>query len=173
MENNPTITSLHNLLDSDSSKFTSAEVQLKKKLPEWNNAAVSLKLKAVLHKYLDLTQQHLEKLESFFEEEKEINSLSVNNRIMEAFVDETDEKLQNCADTGVKDACLLACVQAINHFKISTYGTAAAFAKVLGMEKAAALFHEIEVDEKQIDDRLSQLAKFEINAQAIVPLVRS
>lgn len=171
MENNPTITSLHNLLDSDSCKFTSAEIQLQRKLHEWINIAGSLKLKAVLEKYLDFIQQHIQKLEIFFEEEKEINSLSLDNRIMQAFIEETNEKLSHCADTAVKDACLLACIQAINHFKISIYGSAAAFAKALGMEKASVLFHEVEVDEKHIDDRLSQLAEFEINAKAIAPIV--
>ena len=72
----------------------------------------------------------------------------------------------NCTDAEVKDACLLACIQAINHFKISMYGTAAAFANALDMEKQAAIFHEAEVNEKQIDDRLSQLAEHEINIRA-------
>jgi ferritin-like metal-binding protein YciE len=169
-ENNQTITTLHNLLDADARQFTSAEIQLKSSLPEWINKAGSLKLKTVLQKYLDFVQQHIQKLEGFFEEEK-INSLSLKNRVMQAFIEETNEKLSNCTDVEVKDACLLACIQAINHFKISTYGTAAAFAKALGIEKQAALFHEAEVNEKQIDDRLSQLAEYEINSKAKTPIV--
>jgi len=90
---------------------------------------------------------------------------------MQAFIEEANEKQNTCTDAEVKDACLLACIQAINHFKISMYGTAAAFAKVLGMEKHAAVFHEAEVNEKQIDDRLSQLAEHEINIKANVPFV--
>ena len=166
--NNSNIATLHNLLDYDASKFTSAEVQLKNNLPQWINKSGNLKLKAVLQKYLEIVQEHVQKLEGFFEEE-EIRSLSVNNRIMQAFVAETEEKLSSCTDPAVKDACLLACIQAINHFKISTYGTAAAFAKALEMEKQAALFHEAEVNEKQIDDRLSQLAEHEINITAKTP----
>ncbi|HEY6062735.1 MAG TPA: DUF892 family protein [Chitinophagaceae bacterium] len=163
------ITTLHNLLDYDARKFTSAEIQLKKSLPEWINQAGSLKLKTVLQKYLDLVQQHVQKMENFFEEEK-ISSFSLTNRVMMAFIEEAGEKLNSCTDPEVKDACLLACIQTINHFKISTYGTAAAFAKVLGMEDHAAIFHEAEVNEKQIDDRLTQLAEFEINARAKAPI---
>ena len=169
-ENNPTITTLHHLLDYDARKFTSAEIQLKKSLPEWINKAGSLQLKTVLQKYLDFVQQHVQKMEGFFEEEK-ISSLSLTNRVMRAFIEEVEEKLANCSDSEVKDACLLAGIQAINHFKISTYGTAAAFAKALGMEKQAAIFHEAEVNEKQIDDRLSQLAEHEINIKAKTPIV--
>jgi ferritin-like metal-binding protein YciE len=169
-ENIQTITTLHNLLDDDARKFTSAEIQLKNSLPGWINKAGSLQLKTVLQKYLAFVQQHVQKMEEFYEEEK-ISSLSLTNRIMHAFIEETDEKLFTCADAAIKDACLLASIQAINHFKISTYGTAAAFAKALGMEKHAAIFHEAAINEKQIDDRLSQLAEHEINMNAKTPIV--
>jgi hypothetical protein len=39
------------------------------------------------------------------------------------------------------------------------------------MEKQAAVFYEAEINEKQIDDRLSQLAQFEINVKAKAPIV--
>lgn len=161
----PSITSLHDLLDYDASKFTSAEIELRNSLQHWINRASSPKLKSVLQRYHDYVQQHLHKMEIFFQEEK-ITAFSISNKIMMAFIAQTEEKLSYCADASIKDACLLACVQAINHFKISTYGTAAAFAKALDMEKFAQLFHEAEVNEKQIDDRLSQLAEHEINMEA-------
>lgn len=164
------ISTLHNLLDYDISKFNSAEIRLKNILPEWIAIANSLKLKDVLNRYLDFVQTHAEKLENFITEEQ-IFSLSIINRVMNAFIEETEERLSNCTDADVKDACLLASIQGINHYKISKYGTAAAFAKTLGMEKAATVFHEAEVNEKQIDDRLSQLAEFEINKKAKAPVL--
>jgi ferritin-like metal-binding protein YciE len=167
-ENNQGITTLHELLDYDARSFTSAEVALKNNIPGWRDKANSLMLKTVLQKYLDFVNQHIDKMESFFSDEN-ITSLRLDNRVMQAFIDETKERLANCEDAEVKDACLLACIQAINHFKISTYGTAASFAKTLGMEKYALVFHEAEVNEKQIDDRLSQLAEFEINRKANMP----
>ncbi|HQY12341.1 MAG TPA: DUF892 family protein [Ferruginibacter sp.] len=164
------IATLRNLLDDDARKFTSAEVQLKNKLPEWINKAGSLKLKTVLQRYLLYVEEHIQKLEVFLDEEH-ITSLSVTNRVMKAFIEDTEEKLSGCSDVEIKDACLLASIQAINHFKISTYGTAAAFAKVVGTEQQAAVFHEAEVNEKQIDDRLTQLAEHEININARAPIV--
>lgn len=167
---NQRVTTLHDLLDYDAGKFTSAEVQLTKSLDEWINMAGSLKLKTVLQKYRDLVLQHIQKLEDFFDAEK-IISISMSNRVMHAFIEELNEKLSTCTDAEIKDACLLAGIQGINHFKISMYGTAAAFANTLDMEKQAALFHAAEVNEKQIDDRLSQLAEFEINKNARAPVV--
>lgn len=169
MENIQPIATLHNLLDYDADRFTSAEIQLKNILPEWIGKAQSMQFKSVLQKYLDFVQEHAKKLGTFYEEEK-ISSLSLHNRIMEAFIEDTNERLAACSNIQVKDACLLASLQTINHYKISTYGTAAAFANALGMEKAAALFHEAEINEKHIDDRLSQLAEFEINGKAKTPI---
>ena len=169
-ENHRTITTLHNLLDYDTRKFASAEIQLQASLPEWIHNTGSLQLKTVLQKYLEFVEQHSKKIEEFLKEEK-ISSLGLTNRVMQAFIEEVNERLSDCTDPKVKDACLLAGIQVINHFKISTYGTAAAFSNALGMEKVAALFHEAEINEKQIDDRLSQLAQNEINIKAKAPIL--
>lgn len=169
-ENTPGIHGLHTLLDYDARKFIIAEIMLKNKLPEWINIAGSLALKSVIQKYQDFIKGHIEQLEAFIEAE-DITSLSLDNRIMKAFIEEAEEKLETCRDLAVKDACLLAAIQVINHYKISTYGTAAAFAKALGMEKQSSVFHVAEINEKHIDDRLSQLAEHEININARAPFV--
>jgi ferritin-like metal-binding protein YciE len=171
-ENNKTINTLQDLLDYNAGRFTSGEIQLKKSLTEWIKRAASLQLKTVLEKYYDFVEQHVQKMESFFEDEK-VLSLSLHNRLMQAFIEDVNEALSKCSDGEVKDACLVAGLQSINHLKISEYGTAAAFANTLDMEKQAAIFHEAEINEKQIDDRLSQLAAHEINPKAKAPILIS
>ncbi|HEX4956816.1 MAG TPA: DUF892 family protein [Lacibacter sp.] len=170
MLNEQAISTLHHLLDYDAQKFTSAEVLLKNSLKDWIQTASSPMLKTVLQKYLSFTEEHIERLEKFYEDEK-ISSLSTTNRVMYAFIAETTDKLNHCTDKQVADACLLACIQSINHFKISIYGTAAAYANTLEMTGHAELFHEAEVNEKQIDDRLSQLAQYDVNIKAKSPIV--
>jgi ferritin-like metal-binding protein YciE len=164
------ISTLHNLLDFEAGKFASAEIQLRNALKDWTNMANSLKLKTVFQKYQEFIQKHLENFEVFFEEEK-LTSMEVNNKIMQTFIEEINHRLELCTDAELKDVCLLAGIQEINHFKIYLYGTAAAFARTLELDKAAGIFHEAEVNEKQIDDRLSQLAKFEVNLKAKSPIV--
>jgi ferritin-like metal-binding protein YciE len=160
-----TIKTLKDLLHYDAQNLISAEVQLEKVMPEWINKCNSFKLKTVLHKYLEIIDNNVLHFSNFLEEES-INSVAWHNWIMQAFIDETEEKLNFCKSETIKDASLLASVQRINHFKISAYGTAAAFANALGMEQAATTFHTAEIKEKQIDDRLSQLADHEINREA-------
>jgi ferritin-like metal-binding protein YciE len=90
---------------------------------------------------------------------------------MEAFILETSEKLSRCTDPEVRDACLLEGIQQINHYKICGYGTAAAYATTLDLENESRMFREAEINEKQIDDRLSQLAEHEVNRLARAPIV--
>ncbi len=147
-----------------------AEIQLKHSMAEWITGAGSVQLKMVLQKYSGFVDQHVQKLAEFTEEEN-LNSIATTDQVMKAFVDEANQKNKLCTDAEVRDASLLASVQLINHFKISMYGTATAFAKELNLEQAAAVFHEMEINEKHIDDRLSQLAGFEINKKAHTTIV--
>lgn len=165
-----TITNLLNLLDFEARRFLRGEILLHQQLPEWISAAEAVKLKIVLQKYHDFIQQHIQVLDQFFETE-EVVAVSLENRIMQAYIEDARHKLKVCEDAAIKDACLLAAIQAINHYKISAYGTAAAFANALGMEAQAGIFHKAEVDEKQIDDRLSQLAEHEVNQLAKTPII--
>jgi ferritin-like metal-binding protein YciE len=160
------IKTLHQLLDEEARRFTVSEVELKNALPGWIIKAQSMKLKNILQRYYEQVKEHIRDLDKFFEDEN-LGFVNVPHPIMKTFINDAEERLTNCTDFMVRDAGLLASVQIINHYKISAYGTAAAFANSLGMSKTAVLFHQCEVNEKQIDDRLSQLAEHEINKQAI------
>lgn len=166
----PAISTLHQLFDDDIRKFAAAEVVLQKCLASWVLLASSLQLKNVLQKYESQVEAHVHNFDPVFDQEG-IMALSRSHPVMQALINELDEKLLRCADAPIRDACLLAGVQLINHFKISLYGTAAAFARELGMEDQALIFHQAEVNEKQIDDRLNQLAAFEINPNARATIV--
>jgi ferritin-like metal-binding protein YciE len=168
-QEHPHITTLQQLFDDDICKFSAAEVALKTALGKWIVMASSLQLKSVLQKYELQVETHIHDFEPVFDKEG-LLSLNCTHPAMQALISELEEKLLRCSDTPIRDACLLAGVQLINHFKISIYGTAAAFARELNMEEQAAIFHKAEVSEKQVDDRLNQLAAFEINPKASAPV---
>ncbi|MFM7839937.1 MAG: ferritin-like domain-containing protein, partial [Chitinophagaceae bacterium] len=146
------------------------EALLERSLGQWIERAHAESFKGVLQKYRALVKEHVAQLDEFILKE-DITSVELSNRVMKAFLDETEDTLRRCGDPEVKDAYLLMSVQGINHYKISAYGTAAAFANALGMFPQATVFHKAEVNEKQIDDRLSQLAEYEINAKAKAPIL--
>ncbi|MCQ6958740.1 DUF892 family protein [Mucilaginibacter aquariorum] len=170
MEANINISCLRRLLDEDGSRLISGETQLKTKLLEWINKDSSLAFKNLMHQYLDKVERHIQVLEGFCNEEQ-LNSISSVNRVVKALIEETDEKLANCTCPQVRDACLLSGIQSINHFKISAYGTAAAFAGATGLNTAEDWFYEAEQDERRIDESLSHLATHEINRKALAPVM--
>lgn len=169
-EKNQVVTTLHDLLHYNARVIIDTEIELKTGLHAWVNKATSVKLKEVLMKYADYIHRHIDKMQNFFTEEK-VFPVSPGNRVIKALIEDTDEKMAICSEAELRDACLLASVQEINHYKISLYGTAAAFANTLELKDAGALFHEAEISEKQIDDRLSQLAEHEINPNAKAPIL--
>jgi ferritin-like metal-binding protein YciE len=160
------ITTLPDILDYNVRKIASAESQLKSILPNWVNAASSLTLKNALNKYLRLVEHHNQKLHDFLNEEK-IDHLNGVNIVMQGFVKEAIEKINNCGDTEGRDASLLESIRAINRYKLNMYGTAAAFSKTLG--KSAMFFREAELHEREINNKLSQLAQHKIHNKLKAP----
>lgn len=169
-ENYQHINTLTDLLEIKVRNFVVSENELKHQVKQWIEIASSVKLKAILIKYEEFIQLHIGTLETF-NKEFNITSVGLINKIMGVLIDDTNYLLSICMDDVVKDATLLSCIQTINHYKISYYGTLAAFAANVDLEKYKNLFFEAEVNERKIDDRLTQLAEYEINLKAKMPFV--
>ncbi len=135
----PTISNLNDLLIYDYSKFTDFEQGLRQVLPGWILQANSLKLKTILQRYLYYAEQHFKQVEGLIER-KTSASNGKKAKTVGKMIEEINDKLSVCVDPEVKDACLLAAIQAINHYKISMYGTAASFANALDLKKVAKFF---------------------------------
>jgi ferritin-like metal-binding protein YciE len=63
------------------------------------------------------------------------------------------------------DAGLISAAQHVEHYEIAGYGCVSAYAKLLGENRAASLLRQTLVDEKETDEKLSQLAG-QINLEA-------
>ncbi|HXH25735.1 MAG TPA: ferritin-like domain-containing protein, partial [Vicinamibacterales bacterium] len=68
----------------------------------------------------------------------------------------------------VRDAALIAGAQKAEHYEIAAYGTLTYFAELLGNEKAKNLLGETLEEEKTTDQKLTELAKSDVNRQALV-----
>ena len=68
----------------------------------------------------------------------------------------------------VLDAALIAGAQKVEHYEISTYGTLAYFADLLGQSKAKDLLGETLDEEKAADEKLSDIAKSDVNREALL-----
>ena len=64
------------------------------------------------------------------------------------------------------DAGLIAVAQHVEHYEIASYGTVRAWAMSLGHKDHAKLLEQTLEEEKQTDEKLSQLAERLVNRQA-------
>ena len=66
----------------------------------------------------------------------------------------------------VIDAGIIAAAQRVEHYEIASYGTLRTFAQTKGDTKAARILDEILNEEKEADQRLTQIAETSINVEA-------
>ena len=70
------------------------------------------------------------------------------------------------AELQVLDAALIAAAQKVEHYEIAAYGTLRTWAEMLGHSKAAKLFQTTLDEEAEADEKLTELAKTRVNAEA-------
>lgn len=142
-----------------------AEHQIVKALPKMAEQAQSKELKQGFKEHLDVTNRQIERVEQIF---KELNMEAKGKRCkgMEGLIKEGDEMMQEADDPMVKDAALIASAQKIEHYEISGYGTARAYAQALGHQNIARVLDQIADEEGQADKKLTALAEGHINVQA-------
>jgi ferritin-like metal-binding protein YciE len=142
-----------------------AEKQLVKALPKMAKAASSEKLRQGFEEHLEQTKQHVERLDKIFEQlDKKAGRTKCD--AMEGLVEEGQKMIDQDAEPAVKDAGLIAAAQRVEHYEIAAYGSACAFAKILGLSEAVDLLEQTLAEEKETDERLTELAMSEVNEAA-------
>jgi len=56
--------------------------------------------------------------------------------------------------------------QKVEHYEIATYGTLVQLAKTLGINDAAEILHQTLEEEKQADEKLTEIAEWNVNQVA-------
>lgn len=142
----------------------SAENQLVKALPKMAKAASSEELQQGFEEHLEQTKEHVARLEKIFEALDE-SPKGKKCMGMEGLVKEGSEAMGEDFEDAVMDAALIGAAQRVEHYEIAAYGTVLEFANVLGETDAASLLEETLNEEKETDEKLTELAK-EINSEA-------
>lgn len=115
------------------------------------------------------TRSHLEMLDNIFLE----LDTDIGGEGCEAtrgLIHEATEIISRSTDLQVREAGIAVSIQHLNHHDISGFGTCQAYAKTLGYKKITDTIHEMLTDEKQIDQRLSQISTTVLNEQAMNPI---
>jgi ferritin-like metal-binding protein YciE len=141
-----------------------AENQLVKALPKMAKAASSEELRSGFEEHLEQTKGHVSRLEQIFESLGE-SPKGKKCKGMEGLVEEGSEMIDEKFEASVKDAGIIGAAQRVEHYEIAAYGTVRAFAETLGQEDHVSLLEETLEEEKQTDQKLTELAK-QINSQS-------
>lgn len=142
-----------------------AEQQILKALPKMTRAASSRELKAGFEEHLKQTQIHVERLDQVFEQMGETGKRK-KCKAIEGLLEEGKELMEFVSDAEVLDAGLIAAAQKVEHYEIASYGCARTYAQLLDLNDASELLQETLDEEKQTDQRLTELAVTQINLEA-------
>lgn len=86
---------------------------------------------------------------------------------MEGLVEEAHRAIEE-TDKGsaTRDVALIISAQKAEHYEIATYGSLAQLAKTMGLNDVAGLLHDTLEEERNTDEKLTQLAESSINIKA-------
>lgn len=159
------LASLEDMLIDELRDLYSAENQLVKALPRMAKASTSAKLRQGFERHLQQTRRHAERLQQVCDE---LGASPKGKKCvaMEGLIEEGKELMSEDAPGTVRDAALIAAAQKVEHYEIASYGTVCAWAEQLGHRRALRQLQQTLEEEKQTDEKLSQLAEKSVNAKA-------
>jgi ferritin-like metal-binding protein YciE len=156
--------SLQELYVKELQDLYNAEQQIIKALPEMIDAATSPDLKEALTEHLEVTKAQATRLEQIFRDLGE-KSKGEKCKGMEGVLEEGSDLVDEIDNENVRDAAIIASAQRVEHYEMAGYGTARTFATLLEDEQAAKLLQQTLDEEKEADQKLTELAEG-INAEA-------
>ena len=131
----------------------------------WAKPRSSDALRAAFEEHLVQTKGHVGRLEKVF---KTLDKAprAEHCKGMEGLIEEGSSLLEEDGEGMVKDAALIGAAQRVEHYEIAAYGTARSLAELLGNKQAVKLLQETLDEEKETDEKLTELAMSEVNLEA-------
>lgn len=143
-----------------------AEKALTKTLPKMSKNATDEKLKKAITSHLAETETHVKRLEDCFAAlGKKAQAKKCD--AMQGLIEEGKSIMEETEPGPVRDAGIIASSQKVEHYEIATYGTLAAFAKVLDQKKCLDLLLKTLKEEKKCDETLTGIADTALNTKAM------
>jgi ferritin-like metal-binding protein YciE len=142
-----------------------AERQLLKALPKMAKNAQLPALKEAFTAHREETVHHVERLEHVFEHLGK-SAKGVPCEAIKGLIEEAEEVIGGSDAGPVRDAGLIACGQAVEHYEMARYGALIAWAQVGGHKDVVGLLQQTLDEEKKADKSLNDLAVKQVNKSA-------
>jgi ferritin-like metal-binding protein YciE len=159
------LSSLEDVLVHEMQDIYDAENQLIKALPKMAKAASSSELKTAFEEHLEQTKGHVNRLEQAFEMLGQ-SAKGHKCKGMSGLIDEGKEALKGDGEDSSIDALLISAAQKVEHYEIAAYGSICTFAKQIQQDGLADLLHQTLDEEKQADEKLTEIAESSVNVEA-------
>jgi len=131
---------------NDSKESNEDVILLKHLLPKSTINYGCMSVKTVLQKYLDFLHTNLQPVGVVNDPHN--NPVTDDNSIIQAFIKETEQRLQKCNEFKQKDGCKTSCGMLANEFKVKSFSTAAEVAKSLGLQNQQEFFQQAATKEE-------------------------
>ena len=143
-----------------------AEKRLVKALPKMADATNSTNLKQAFESHLRQTEGHVDRLEAIF---RQMNKSPKGQTCdaMKGLISEGEDMVSHVDKSSLRDAGLIASANRVEHYEIAGYGSARTFAQTLGMTQAVSLLEQTLREEKEADQKLTQIAEQMVNQEAL------
>jgi ferritin-like metal-binding protein YciE len=130
-------------------------------------AAKSETLKEAFKSHLEQTRGHVERLERAFdlldEKPKSKPCLAMKGLIAEAQQALGEEEMPDA----LIDSAIICAAQKVEHYEIAGYGTLTVWANTLGLDEVAEVLEQTLREEKEADEKLTQLSEEDILPNAV------
>ncbi len=158
------ITTPTELLHDQLKDLYSAESQLLKALPRMAKNATSETLSEALTQHLAETEAQVERLDRIGEN-LGLKLSGKKCKAMEGLIEEGKEVLEAEGEEHLLDLAIIAAGQRVEHYEISSYGSARALAEQLGLGEVVDLLQETLDEESAADEKLTEIAEGELYEQ--------
>jgi ferritin-like metal-binding protein YciE len=156
---------LQKLLTHELADLYDAEQQILKALPKLIDESSSSKLQQALEQHRAVTEKQVRRLDQIF---RQLGEKREQQRCkgMAGLIAEGEDILKEDFEESTQDAGIIGAAQRVEHYEIAAYGTARTLAQTLGFTEAAQLLEESLNEEKQADERLTEIAESAVNVEA-------
>jgi ferritin-like metal-binding protein YciE len=143
-----------------------AEKHLVKTLPKMEKAATTEELKKAFTDHLEITKEHVSRLEQAFEMLGE-KAVAKKCEAMEGITKEGQGVIEETEKgTATRDVALIFAGQKVEYYEIATYGGLVQLAKTLSHNDVAKLLEKTLSEEKEADELLTSVAENNVNYEA-------
>jgi ferritin-like metal-binding protein YciE len=144
-----------------------AEKKLVATLPKMQEAATTAELQDAFGEHLEVTKEHVKRLEQVFELLGE-KAQAKKCDAMEGLVKEGESVIEDTEEgSATRDVGLIIAAQKVEHYEIASYGSLAQLAKTLGLDDVKNILGSTLEEEKTADENLTEIAESKVNYEAM------